>query len=136
MRAARGGMVLAALLVSMAGAWPAGAADPVMTLDGCISLALKQNRTIKNAYLDRVAQKYDLRVAEDKFVPTLVLIPSASATGNTAALGGGDTHRQYQQHNPEHRRRRHLDTKPACRRYAECERYVCGYRHRAAYPGA
>ncbi|QOX77979.1 TolC family protein [Trichlorobacter lovleyi] len=68
---------------------PSHAADPIVTLDTCISLALKQNRTIKNAYLDRVAQKYDLRVAEDTFVPTLVLTPSVSATGNTAALGGG-----------------------------------------------
>lgn len=65
------------------------AADLIMTLDICISLALKQNRTITSTYLDRVAQKYDLRMAENKFVPTLVLTPSVSATGNTAALGGG-----------------------------------------------
>ena len=31
------------------------------------------NRTIQSAYLDRIAQKYDLRVAEDYFNPKLVL---------------------------------------------------------------
>jgi len=68
---------------------PAHAADPAMSLTECISLALKENRTIKNAYLDRVVQKYDLRMAEDKFVPTLTLAPSVTGSGNTKALGGG-----------------------------------------------
>lgn len=89
MRAVRTGILLVTLLAVLVSALPVVAADPIMTLDTCISLALKQNRTIKNAYLDRVAQKYDLRMAEDKFVPTLVLTPSVSATGNTVALGGG-----------------------------------------------
>ena len=30
------------------------------TLADCICLTMKENRTIRNAYLDRVAQKYDL----------------------------------------------------------------------------
>ena len=36
-------------------------------------LGLRGNRTIQSAYLDRIAQKYDLRVAEDYFNPKLVL---------------------------------------------------------------
>jgi outer membrane protein TolC len=60
-----------------------------MSLDDCIALTLRENRTIKNAYLDRVVQKYDLRIAEDKFVPTLTLAPSVNSNGSTAAVGGG-----------------------------------------------
>ncbi|SJZ98404.1 Outer membrane protein TolC [Trichlorobacter thiogenes] len=68
---------------------PAHAADPAMSLDDCIALTLRENRTIKNAYLDRVVQKYDLRMAEDKFIPTLTLAPSVTGSGNTKPLGGG-----------------------------------------------
>jgi outer membrane protein TolC len=66
---------------------PAHAADPAMSLTECISLALKENRTIKNAYLNRVVQKYTLRMAEDTFVPTLVLTPSVKSSANTANIG-------------------------------------------------
>lgn len=65
------------------------AAETVMTLADCIATTLRENRTIKNAYLDRVVQKYDLRMAEDKFVPTLTLAPSINSYGSTTALGGG-----------------------------------------------
>lgn len=68
---------------------PSHAADPAMSLDDCIALTLRENRAIKNAYLDRIVQKYDLRMAEDKFVPTLTLAPSVNGSGNTKALGGG-----------------------------------------------
>ncbi len=40
-----------------------------MNLAEAISLALRTNRTIQIAYLDRVTQKFDLMVAEDKFLP-------------------------------------------------------------------
>lgn len=60
-----------------------------LSLDDCIQLALKENRTIKNAYLDRVVDKYVLRMAEDKFVPTLTLTPKVIGSDNTKALGGG-----------------------------------------------
>ncbi|MEI6208598.1 MAG: hypothetical protein WCP20_17620 [Desulfuromonadales bacterium] len=39
------------------------AAETPMTLADCIATALRENRTIKNAYLDRIVQKYDLRIA-------------------------------------------------------------------------
>jgi outer membrane protein TolC len=42
-----------------------------MLLSDSIFLVLRKNRNIKSAYLDRVAQKYDLEVAEAKFKPIL-----------------------------------------------------------------
>ena len=48
----------------------APAETPVqLTLDDVVSLALENNRTVKNAYLDRIVQQRDLEVAESKFVP-------------------------------------------------------------------
>jgi outer membrane protein TolC len=44
-----------------------------LTLADAVSLALRDNRTIKSAYLKRIAQKFDLRVAEDRFSPRLTL---------------------------------------------------------------
>lgn len=67
----------------------ADAAEAPISLSDCIALAVRENRTIKNAYLDRELQRYTLRIAEDKFVPTLTVTPSISVTGNIAALGGG-----------------------------------------------
>jgi len=68
------------------------ATEKQMTLANCIVLAVRENRTIKNAYLDRVAQRYDLRVAEDKFTPKLYLTPSLQANGgkstSTTAVTG------------------------------------------------
>ena len=40
-----------------------------LTLNDCILLALENNRILKRAYLDRITEKYDLQVAEDKFYP-------------------------------------------------------------------
>ena len=52
---------------------PMSEADKIveMSLTEAILLALRNNRTIKNAYLDRVAQKFNLKVAEDEFIPNL-----------------------------------------------------------------
>ena len=47
-----------------------------MTLSDCVFLAVRNNRSIKSAYLERVAQKYDLRVAEDEFYPDLDITPA------------------------------------------------------------
>lgn len=69
-------------------------ADQTLSLTDCIQLALKENRTIKNAYLERVSQKYALRMAEDTFVPTLSLTtgPKLSGTaGNLGAASGAAT---------------------------------------------
>jgi outer membrane protein TolC len=40
-----------------------------LTIADAIAIALRDNRTIRSAYIDRVAQKFDLRVAEDRFTP-------------------------------------------------------------------
>jgi len=40
-------------------------------LSDAIYLGLRDNRAIRSAYLDRIAQKFDLRVAEDRFTPKL-----------------------------------------------------------------
>lgn len=63
----------------------APAAERQMSPVDCIALAIQQNRTIRNAYLDRIVQRYDLRVAEDKFTPKLYLTPSVTATGGKSA---------------------------------------------------
>jgi outer membrane protein TolC len=47
---------------------PAGA--PLeLTLDEAVALALRHNRGVRSAYLQRVVQRFDLRVAERAFVP-------------------------------------------------------------------
>jgi outer membrane protein TolC len=43
--------------------------DVALTLSDVVILALENNRPLKNAYLERIAQRQDLVVAEDKFVP-------------------------------------------------------------------
>jgi len=47
---------------------PTGAALE-LTLDEAVALALRYNRDIRSAYLQRVVQRFDLRVAERAFVP-------------------------------------------------------------------
>ncbi|MBQ1657544.1 MAG: TolC family protein [Rhodocyclaceae bacterium] len=42
-----------------------------LTLSDAIYLGLRNNRAIRSSYLDRIAQKFDLRVAEDGFTPKL-----------------------------------------------------------------
>jgi ABC-type antimicrobial peptide transport system permease subunit len=42
-----------------------------MSLTEAVLLALRNSRTIKNAYLDRVVQKFNLKVAEDEFIPNI-----------------------------------------------------------------
>ncbi|ACZ75026.1 TolC family protein [Dickeya zeae] len=53
-----------------------------LTLSDAIYLGLRDNRAIRSAYLYRVAQKFDLRVAEDRFTPKLVLSSSYLSTRN------------------------------------------------------
>lgn len=48
----------------------------VLSLNEIVILALENNRDIKNAYLERIAQRQDLAVAEDKFNPNFT--PSLS----------------------------------------------------------
>ncbi len=62
------------------------AAEAPMSLADCIATAVRENRTIKNAYLDRIVQKYDLRVAEDIFNPKLILSPGVQASGGSGTM--------------------------------------------------
>ncbi|KAA0687338.1 TolC family protein [Neorhizobium sp. P12A] len=40
-----------------------------LTLEDAVFLGLRNNRAIKSAYIDRVSQRFGLRVAEDRFTP-------------------------------------------------------------------
>lgn len=71
------------LVLILSGAAASAAGETPMTLADCIAVAVRENRTIRNAYLDRVVQKYDLRVAEDKFTPKLLLTPSIQTSGGS-----------------------------------------------------
>ncbi|WP_024643863.1 TolC family protein [Pseudomonas syringae] len=53
-----------------------------LTLADAVYLGLRDNRSIRSAYLDRIAQKFDLRVAKDQFTPKLVLSSRYLATRN------------------------------------------------------
>lgn len=44
-----------------------------LTLEDAILLGLRDNRSIKGAYLSRISQKFDLIVAEDTFSPKMVI---------------------------------------------------------------
>lgn len=57
-----------------------------LTLGDAVYLGLRNNRSIRSSYLQRVAQKFDLRVAEDVFNPKLLI------TGNyRTTRGSSDT---------------------------------------------
>lgn len=44
-----------------------------MTLGDAIYLGLRNNRAIRSAYLNRISQKFDLTVSQDRFNPKLTL---------------------------------------------------------------
>src|SRR5476649_493252 len=44
-----------------------------LTLGDAVYLGLRNNRSIRSAYLQRIAQKFDLRVSEDLFNPKLLI---------------------------------------------------------------
>lgn len=56
-----------------------------LTLSDTIILALQNNRDIKNAYLDRIAQRQELATEEGKFRP--ILTPEIAINLNRNALG-------------------------------------------------
>ncbi len=74
-------MIILLIIVQVGPVW--GDEGKPVTLADCIAIALRENRTIRNAYLSRVAQKYDLRVAEDKFTPKAQVTPSVGGSGGT-----------------------------------------------------
>lgn len=59
--------------------------EPVdIELADAIALALRDNRAIRGAYLERIAQKFELRVAHDQFAPQLALKARYLANRNHA----------------------------------------------------
>ncbi len=57
-----------------------------LRLQETVILALENNRTIKNQYLERIVQRQNLAVAEDKFVPDFT--PEVSVTWRNLDQGG------------------------------------------------
>ena len=57
-----------------------------LALANVVYLVIENNTSIKNAYLDRIAQKGDLAVAEDKFVPDFT--PTVSVNLNELGRNG------------------------------------------------
>lgn len=60
-----------------------------LSLPEAVALGLRNNRTIRSAYLQRIAQKFDLQVAEDRFTPKLTINSSYLARRNLGV--GGST---------------------------------------------
>lgn len=60
-----------------------------LQLADAIALALRDNRSIRSAYFERIAEKFELRVAQDRFAPQLRL--KARYLGNR---NDGDRYRQ------------------------------------------
>ena len=58
-----------------------------LTLEGAISFALKNNRRLVNARLDREVQRFSLRVSENRFRPHVTVGPYAERTGIDPGAG-------------------------------------------------
>jgi len=61
-----------------------------LTLPEAITVALRSNRTVKSAYLNRVVEKFDLNVAEDKFNTDITLNSSPAMSGSKTRTKGGE----------------------------------------------
>jgi len=59
-----------------------------MSLADTVLHTVKHNRAIASAYLDRIVQRYDLKVAEDKFTPKPVL--TTTAQKNVTKINGDE----------------------------------------------
>lgn len=58
-----------------------------LTLGEAVYLGLRNNRSIRSTYLQRVAQKFDLRVAEDTFNPKLLIRGNYRSTRSSEDVG-------------------------------------------------
>uniref|UniRef100_B0SXK5 Outer membrane efflux protein n=1 Tax=Caulobacter sp. (strain K31) TaxID=366602 RepID=B0SXK5_CAUSK len=58
-----------------------------LSLADAVFIGLRDNRTVKSAYLSRVAEKYDLFVAEARFRPVAVIVGSVEANRQGDAHG-------------------------------------------------
>ncbi|WP_397451803.1 TolC family protein [Pseudomonas sp. NA-150] len=61
-----------------------------LSLADAVYLGLRDNRSIRSAYLQRIAHKFDLRVAEDAFTPRTRITHKAQAN-----RGNDERHRDY-----------------------------------------
>lgn len=50
----------------------------VLTVADAVFLSVRNNRTIKSSYINRISEKFDLRVAEDRFTPQFSIDGSLS----------------------------------------------------------
>ena len=72
--------------------YPLSEGDKIMemSLTEAVLLALRNSRTIKNAYLDRVVQKFNLKVAEDEFIPNIYIDADLARSGKDSdSVSGG-----------------------------------------------
>ena len=106
---ARAVLVASAILVSASagtvfGSERAGAYRPHLdlTLADTISLTLQNNIGLINAHLNRVVQRYSLKVAEDKFVPDATIVPFVrhEAPGDAEERTSGGISSQVSVHVP------------------------------------
>lgn len=100
-RSATRAALLATALLASQSAWaqapnvaPPLAARPLATgprlslsLADAVLIGLRDNRTIRSAYLSRVAEAYDLYVAKRRFAPTALIDARAEATRQDGARG-------------------------------------------------
>lgn len=63
---------------------PGPAKGVALSLADAVFLTLRQNRTIQSAYAERTAQKFELRVAENRFTPQLAI----SSNAQVQSVGG------------------------------------------------
>lgn len=57
------------------------------TLEDAVALAVRENRLVRSAYLERISQKFDLYVAEGKFAPKVTLTTSAQSARTNGVSG-------------------------------------------------
>ncbi|MGE8413387.1 MAG: TolC family protein [Pseudomonas sp.] len=58
-----------------------------LTLGDAVYLGLRNNRSIRSSYLQRVAQKFDLRVSEDTFNPKLLITGNYRSSRSSDDIG-------------------------------------------------
>jgi len=59
-----------------------------LSLADAVFIGLRDNRQVKSAYINRIAQKFDLFVVQARFRPTAVLAASGQLSGQSAQTGG------------------------------------------------
>ncbi len=68
-----------------------GVSSLEITLQDAVAIALRSNRSVKGAYLERVAQRFNLKVAQDKFNPDIDISIAPTYTRTTAQVGENES---------------------------------------------